>query len=134
MNNVLKGNMKASGEHRSVLCVDDNDQLRPLLKMILTKAGYVVTEATTIAEAKQTVEVTKPALVVLDVDLPDGNGFDLARRWRQDGFSSLPILFISADSHAERQAEAAHLNARLLPKPFGPLVFLSAVESLHPGA
>jgi DNA-binding response OmpR family regulator len=134
MNNVLKGNMKASGKLRTVLCVDDNDQLRPLLTMILTKAGYAVTEATTRAEASQAVEVTQPALVILDVDLPDGNGFELARQWRQDGFSSLPILFISGDSHSERQAEAARLNARLLPKPFGPLVFLSAVESLHPGA
>ena len=74
MNNVLKGKMRASGKHRTVLCVDDNDQLRSLLKIILTKAGYKVTEANTSAEAKQAVEVTKPALVVLDVDLPDGNG------------------------------------------------------------
>lgn len=134
MNNVLKGKMRASGKHRTVLCVDDNGQLRPLLKMILTKAGYAVTEAATSAEAKQAVKITKPALVVLDVDLPDGNGFELARQWRQDGFSSLPILFISGNSNPERQAEAAHLNASLLPKPFGPLIFLSAIESLHPGA
>lgn len=114
------------------MCVDDNEQLRPLLGIMLKNTGYEVIEAATCEAAKKTVQATKPSLVILDVDLPDGNGLELAREWRQNGWSSLPILLISGHCHAIRQAEAASLNVRLLPKPFGPLVFLAVVESLHP--
>lgn len=123
---------KPSGNQRTVLCVDDNDQLRPLLGVVLKKMGFAVTEAATCAEAKHAVQKTKPTLVILDVDLPDGNGFDLAKEWRRNGQTALPILFISGHAHAERQTEAAHLNARLLPKPFGPLALLLAIEALQP--
>lgn len=124
--------VEMSNNKRTVLCVDDNDQLRPLLGVVLRNMGYTVIEAATCAEAKQTVQQTRPSLVILDVDLPDGNGFALAKEWRQNGQSLLPILFITGHEHTERQVEAAQLNATLLPKPFGPLTLLSAIESLHP--
>ena len=124
----------ASNKQRTVMCVDDNEQLRPLLGIILKNAGYEVIEAASCEAAKRTVQTIKPSLVILDVDLPDGSGLELAREWRQNGWSAPPILLISGHSNAIRQAEAASLNVRLLPKPFGPLVFLAVVESLQPAS
>lgn len=122
----------ASTNQRTALCVDDDNQLRPLVGMILKNAGFAVTEVATCEEAKKAMLKEAPMFVVLDVDLPDGNGFEMARQWRGSGQPSLPILFISGGEQTERQEKAVQLNATFLPKPFTPAKFLAAVDSLLP--
>lgn len=115
---------------RTALCLDDNEQVRPLVGLTLRKAGFAVTEVATCAEARRALQNGIYTLAVLDVDLPDGNGFDLAKEWRRDGHGSLPILFVSGREHSACQKKATQLNARFLPKPFGPLALLAAVNLL----
>ena len=117
----------------TALCVDDDNQLRPLVAHILQVAGFAVTEAGTCAEAKKALLHETPSVVVLDVDLPDGNGFDMAKEWRGNGQPSLPILFISGGEQTERMEKASQLNAAFLPKPFAPATLLAAVNVLLPG-
>jgi len=100
-----------SDKKLTALCADDDIQLRPLVAHILQVAGFVVTEAATCAEAKNVMLKETPTVVVLDVDLPDGNGFELANVWRGNGQSSLPILFISGGEQTERQKKASQLLA-----------------------
>jgi DNA-binding response OmpR family regulator len=119
-----------SDKKRTVLCVDDDSQLRPLFARILHRAGFAVTEAATCAEAKKAILKEMPSVVVLDVDLPDGNGFELAKEWRGNEQPSLPILFISGGEQTERQEKASQLNAAFLPKPFAPATLLAAVDLL----
>lgn len=114
----------------TVLCVDDDDGIRPLLGIMLRNAGYTVLEAASCAVARRTMATHAPAFAILDVDLTDGNGFELAREWRQAGRANLPILFVSGNDQAECQAQAVQLDAEFLPKPFSPNQFLTAVESL----
>jgi two-component system OmpR family response regulator len=107
-----------SRKPRTVLCVDDDDQIRPLLGLILRKAGFTVTEAKSCAEANRALGAETPAFVVLDIDLPDGNGFDMAEAWHNDGHSTLPILFISGREPDKCQTRAAQLKSAFLAKPF----------------
>jgi len=66
---------------RSVLVVDDDPAFRELAKRMVTAAGLtVVGEAGTVAEAMTEATATKPAAALVDVDLPDGNGIDLAHQ------------------------------------------------------
>jgi DNA-binding NarL/FixJ family response regulator len=66
---------------RSVLVVDDDPAFRELAKRMLTAAGLkVVGEAGTVAEAMTEATATRPAAALVDVDLPDGNGIDLAHQ------------------------------------------------------
>jgi DNA-binding NarL/FixJ family response regulator len=64
---------------KSVLIVDDDPQFRMLARLMLERGGFhVVGEAGTGAEALRAVEALRPQLVLLDVQLPDGDGFAIS--------------------------------------------------------
>ena len=117
-------------KRHTVLCVEDDANIRPLLGFVLRRAGFEVSEAATCAEAKHVLQQRPPSLVILDVDLPDGNGFDLAKEWHNEGHTGLPILFITGGESRSRQRKAVELNGGFLPKPFNHLALLAAVDSL----
>lgn len=79
-----------------ILAVDDNEAKRYAVTRVLKKAGFDVEEAQTGSEAL--VRATaKPDLIVLDVKLPDINGFEVCRRIKEDPeTSSIPVLQLSA--------------------------------------
>lgn len=108
----------ANHNAHSVLYVDDDDQVRSFVGVILKHAGYIPFEARTCAEARRALKEEKPRFVVLDIYLPDGNGLELAEGWRKDGHATLPILFISGGEATSLQAKAEQLNAAFLHKPF----------------
>lgn len=113
-----------------VLCVDDDPQLRKTIAIGLRRAGFAVVEAATCAEAKQAMKTGAPMPVVLDVDLPDGNGFELADEWRRDRPDAGPILFISGRDAGECEARAAQLDAKFLHKPFTLPALVTVVQTL----
>ena len=62
------------------MIVDDHDGFRRLARGMLEAAGFTVAEAATGAEATQAVRTVRPGLVLLDIGLPDFDGFEVARR------------------------------------------------------
>ena len=62
------------------MIVDDHDGFRRFARGMLEAAGFTVTEAATGAEATQAVRTSRPGLVLLDIGLPDFDGFEVARR------------------------------------------------------
>lgn len=86
----------------SILIVDDSRELRELLKEELSGAGYRhLTGADSVRSARQAMEAQMPELVILDINLPDGDGFSLFREIRAQ--SEVPILFLSArDADGDR--------------------------------
>ncbi len=85
-----------------LLLVDDNPQLLQLLREQLESAGYQKIElAQNCAEARRAFANQQPGLMILDINLPDGDGFSLFRTLRQKG--DIPALFLSArDADADR--------------------------------
>nr|WP_317401332.1 response regulator transcription factor [uncultured Gemmiger sp.] len=85
-----------------ILLVDDNPDLLELLRQTLQGAGYThLDTAQTCAQARETFARERPGLVVLDINLPDGDGFSLFRELNGDG--EIPVLFLSArDADADR--------------------------------
>jgi two-component system OmpR family response regulator len=81
-----------------VLCVDDDIYLTDLLRYALAREGYSVQVAATGAEALRSVQIDPPDIAVVDVNLPDINGFELCAQLR--GRFRIPVLMLSA-----RQAE-----------------------------
>jgi twitching motility two-component system response regulator PilH len=72
----------SSGEAQvmsTVLIVDDSSTLREMISGLLTKAGLTVVEARDGAEAQAMIEVQPPDLVVLDIVMPNMNGYELCR-------------------------------------------------------
>jgi CheY-like chemotaxis protein len=62
------------------LIVDDHDGFRTFARGMLEAAGFTVTEAATGAEATEAARIAQPGLVLLDIQLPDFDGFEVARR------------------------------------------------------
>ena len=75
--------------------VDDDDNLREMLSTALHFAGYATHGARNCSEGLRLIQEKAPDLVVLDVQLPDGNGFDLCRGLRERGITT-PVIFLTA--------------------------------------
>jgi len=85
-----------------ILFVDDEEQIRKLLSTWLTKHGYAVTVANDGWEALKAVRAKAPDLIITDVNMPNMNGFELARRLRADHRTArIPIVMLSARKQAD---------------------------------
>ena len=81
----------------AILAVEDEARNAALLRAILGPAGYDLTIAASLAEARAAVGARTPALVLLDRHLPDGDGLWLARELRaSETTAAIPILLVSA--------------------------------------
>ncbi len=90
------------GAAPAILNVNDDDANRFAVTRILTRAGYRVEEARDGAEALRRVAQGRPDLVVLDVELPDINGFEVCRRIKAaPETAAIPVLHLSAQYIAE---------------------------------
>jgi CheY-like chemotaxis protein len=119
---------------KNILVVDDDASIQELLRIILTKNGYLVHQATDGEEAIVKFMEVEPDLVISDISMPKGDGFNVAiiiRSKQQDG-PRVPILLISAfyDDHANVQnAERCGADG-FLSKPFTQKELIDAVEGL----
>jgi two-component system OmpR family response regulator len=101
-----------------LLVVEDDPGIAELLSTALSFAGFEVRTAATAAEALREVAARQPDLIVLDIMLPDSDGFDVLRRIRGQS-SRLPVLFLSArDTVADRVAGLTLGAADYVVKPF----------------
>ena len=106
-----------SGEAR-LLVVEDEEMILELLSGSLRFAGFDVVTAVSGAEALRAVRASRPDLVLLDVMLPDGDGFDVVRRLRSSG-PDVPVIFVTArDGVHERVAGLALGADDYVTKPF----------------
>jgi CheY-like chemotaxis protein len=108
-----------------ILIVDDEPDIRYMIRLILEKAGHKVTEARDGAAGLNSVKSAPPDLVVTDVMMPTMDGLEFIQRLRTNPkTAAIPILVVSGNSE---MATAA--NARLR-KPFLPHELLSAAALL----
>ena len=118
--------------HR-VLVVDDTDDSRQLASFVLERAGFAVTEAATGAEALRLAGTAAVDVIVLDVHLPDIDGFEVCRRLKAEPAArSIPVFFLSA-TYTDLQARARGRESGAegyLTKPCDPVELVSAVENL----
>lgn len=116
-----------------ILNVDDNQPGRYAKSRILTHAGFTVHNAATAKEALEFADRYAPDLVLLDVNLPDGNGIDVCRRLKTAPESAaVMVLQISASAITAPQATAA-LNSGAdcyLMEPVDPDVLVATVRAL----
>jgi len=113
----LAANLPA--DHGGLLVVDDEPFLRDAVAASLRFLGFDVTTADNGAEALRLARDSRFDLLVLDVMLPDVDGFDVVRRLRRDG-SWVPVIFLTArDTQADKVAGLTIGGDDYLTKPFG---------------
>ncbi len=94
---------KALEEAATILVVDDDTPIRSLLRQELSDAGYNVTEAANGKAALDLVRINKPDLIILDVMMPEINGFDVAAVLKNDPATmDIPIIILSIVQDKER--------------------------------
>lgn len=113
-----------------ILVVDDDPDIRQLIRIILETNGYMVTEAYSGREALRHLRAQPNFdLMILDIMMPEMDGVNACKAARQ--FSTVPILFLTAKTQLSDMAEAYDSGGDdFLPKPFSPTAFLMKVESL----
>jgi CheY-like chemotaxis protein len=108
------------GPDRTALVVDDDPEIRKLVKTHLERLGFVVTAANDGRTAIKRLNEKRPDLLCVDLMLPETSGFDVCEHVaKTPGLRGLPILVISARSLPADRAEAEELGASAyLTKPF----------------
>ncbi len=102
-----------------IFVVEDNTNLREAVVSYLELDGHETVEFERLRGVAEAVSMSEPDVVVLDVMLPDGNGFMLARRLRET--SSVPILFLTARSSESDRITGFEIGGDdFVVKPFSP--------------
>ncbi|MEU6330489.1 MULTISPECIES: response regulator transcription factor [unclassified Streptomyces] len=118
------------GMGQRLLVVDDDPRMAELLETTLGLAGYTVATAGCGAQALSAYEAQPPDLLVLDVMLPDMDGFRLCRRLVENG-ARLPVLFLTARDSVEDRVTGFAMGADdYLTKPFSLPELLARVHAL----
>jgi DNA-binding response OmpR family regulator len=119
-----------------VLLVEDDLDTRASCAEALRDGGYDVIEATTLWEARESINVRTPDVVVLDLRLPDGNGVAAARAWRKGSrLGATPIIVFTAHP-TSMDVEAARLGGcdGFLTKPCTADALLTEIERALAGS
>lgn len=120
---------QTGGSKIQVLVVDDDEKILRFIGSSLRLAGYDVCTATCGEEALQMLELKKPQLMVLDILMPQTDGFEVLKKLRPA--SKLPVIAISA--HASSAEQALDLGANVfLAKPFRPDELIKKIKAIVP--
>jgi len=107
-------------QSKEILVVDDEVGIRELLSEILQDEGYRVAVAENAGEARAYRQRQQPALVLLDIWMPDTDGVTLLREWGASGQLTMPVIMMSGHGTIETAVEATKIGAfDFLEKPVG---------------
>ena len=122
---------------KSILVIDDNEDIRQLLTLILENAGFSVLTGIDGPDGLLQAKATKPELILLDAMMPGLTGFEVLEKIRKDRDSkinTIPILMLTSRSSVEDIDMAIELGATsYVVKPFRPEKLIQKVISLFEG-
>ncbi len=115
-----------------VLVVDDEDMTRKLLRLMLERDGFAIIEAEDGLEALQIIEKSPPDIVILDVMMPNMDGFTMCQTLRgQPETADLPVIMLSARTQIEAVRAGLQAGAdRYMTKPISKPELLQTIQEL----
>jgi len=122
---------KKRGEpmNKTILVVDDDKEIRELLRLYMEKDGYSVIQAENGAEALQQAAAVRMDMAVIDIMMPELDGYQLIKGLRES--SNLPIIVVSAKSENHEKILGLDLGADdYVTKPFDPLEVMARIKAL----
>jgi two-component system nitrogen regulation response regulator NtrX len=96
---------------QQILVVDDEPDIRILLKEILEDEGFVVSVAENATQARDALRMRRPDLILLDIWMPDTDGVTLLKEWSEGGQFGIPVIMMSGHGTVETAVEATRLGA-----------------------
>lgn len=123
-------NSQLPTQAKHILVIEDDPAVGRSLQDGLTREGYTVTWQKTGADGLRRVRTAQPHLIILDVRLPDGSGFDVCRQMRQAGVHQ-PILILTVQNEEIDKVLGLEMGADdYLTKPYGLRELLARVRAL----
>ncbi len=118
-----------------VLVVDDEDMTRKLLRLMLERDGFTILEAEDGQQALEVIAESKPDIVILDVMMPNMDGFTTCQELRsQPETADLPIILLSARTQAEAVRTGLQSGAdRYMTKPISKPELVQTITDLLAG-
>lgn len=114
-----------------VVCVEDEPEMIDLVRLILAKEGFEVVGVAGGLEGLETIERLQPDLVLLDLMMPDMDGWEVYRRMKGNpATSSIPVIVVTAKAQSIDKVlglQVAKVDDYIT-KPFGPAQLLKSVE------
>jgi excisionase family DNA binding protein len=117
-----------------ILIVDDDAGLRGFVRAALEYEGYAVREASSAEEGLEALEQESPDLILLDVMMPQVDGWEMLRRVQErHGVGSIPVLMFSGKVDERAAADAASRGAHgFIGKPFDPQQLIESAKQMLP--
>jgi two-component system response regulator VicR len=123
--------MNAVDRKRRILCIEDDAEMIDLLRLILERRGFVVVGADGGRAGLAAVQAAKPDLVLLDLMMPDLDGWDVFQQLKADEESRrIPIIVVTASAQSidrEFALQIARVDDYIV-KPFSPQELLASVD------
>lgn len=114
---------------RHVLLIEDDRRITAALGIRLNASGHRVSHAGDLDEAVERIIDGHPDVAVLDINLPDGNGLELAERMRRLRITArVPLILITASRDPSYRERAVELGIPLIEKPFPAADLLDTIE------
>jgi two-component system response regulator VicR len=120
-------------EAKKIVCVEDDPGMIDLIKLILTRKGYDVTGAGGGREGLEIIERLKPALVLLDLMMPDIDGWEVYQQMKaSDVMKNIPVIVITAKAQSIDKVLGLHIAKvdDYVTKPFSPQDLLDSIERI----
>lgn len=116
---------------KDVLLIDDNANIRGLLKMMLKPLNFTIREAENGLLGLESVRVHPPDVIFLDLDMPVMGGMEFLKAYKDTGTAEAIVIVCSTLNSMDKIVEALHLGAdEYIMKPFDESILVSKLQSL----
>lgn len=114
---------------KRILVVEDHEDNRKIIRDLLTSAGYEIVEAMTGKEGVAAAENHRPALILMDIQLPDFDGYEATRRIKANpALNSIPIIAVTSYAMDGDDVKAYEAGCdAYVAKPFSPRMLLAKI-------
>ncbi len=115
---------------KKILTIDDQGDIRRLIRMTLEFDGYQVLEASGAEEGLQVARSEKPNLILLDMNMPRINGIEMCQLLSSDLLlAAIPVVILTGSNNPDLRRQGQEAGARIfLTKPFNPMHLLNLID------
>ena len=114
----------------NILVVDDNENNRDLLSRQIEAQGYTVSSAANGLQVLQMIQSGQYDLILLDIIMPEMNGYEVLQWLRDNGWRHIPVIMISALDELDSVVKCIEMGAEdYLPKPFNPVLLRARIDA-----
>ncbi len=122
-----------NSSHKSILCIEDEPEMIDLIRLILGRRGFEVKGATGGAEGLKMIHDEKPDLILLDLMMPDMDGWEVYQQIKADEKTKgIPVIVVTAKAQSIDKVLGLHIAKvdDYIAKPFSPQDLLNSVEKV----